>query len=322
MTHLAPRPAVDVDRDPDPDAHPPRYLGFPTAARFRPDVGAAQADDWLGALPRGSTLELHVHVPFCLRLCRFCCCRTQAARDAGALAAYVAALGAEASRVAGRLPEGAMVTEMHWFGGSPTILTPTLIRALDARIRAALPLAPGAPLSVEIEPHGVDPARLDALFEAGLTCARLGLQDFDLGVQRAIGREQDPARVAATFAALRARGVSGVAAELLYGLPLQDRASLLATCARLLALAPDRVTLVGYAHMPWMAKRQRSIPEASLPDAAARRDQFVAAVGAIRRAGYARCGVDQFALPGDAAGRRRRRGAAATRPARLCAEGD
>lgn len=282
-----------------PIQEPPRYASYPTASRFGEDVGAERFDDWLAALPPGAAVALHLHVPFCRRLCRFCCCRTQAVNRLGPLEAYLAALHGEIERAARRLPAGVRVVEVHWLGGSPTILTPAMMRELDRHVRGALPVAKGAGLTAEIEPHGVDAERLEALLGAGLRRARLGLQDFAPRVQRAIDREQDAGRVAATVAALRGRGVA-IDADLLYGLPLQDRASVEATCAVVAALAPERVGLVGYAHVPWMAKRQRAICEDSLPGLRARRAQFFAAAAALRRAGYVRCGLDHFARPGDA----------------------
>lgn len=278
---------------------PPRYGCYPTVSRFRPDVADAAFRSWCAALAPGSRLSLSLHVPYCERLCRFCCCRTQAVRSPEPVLAYLAALGTEIERLASLLPSGVCIDRIQWRGGSPTILRPEEIAALATRIRGVLPVAPAPTFEVEIEPHGVAPAKLAALGVAGLTWARIGLQDFDPTVQLAIGRAQDLGRVAATFAGLRARGVS-IAVDLLYGLPRQTRDSLVATCADLAQLRPDRVALIAYAHVPWMAKRQQAIPQADLPDASMRRDQFAAAAEALRAAGYVRCGVDLFVEPGDA----------------------
>lgn len=43
-------------------------------------------------------------------------------------------------------------------------------------------------------------------------------------------------------------------------------------------MQPDRVALFGYAHVPWMAKNQRMIPDEALPEADARYAKARAAV--------------------------------------------
>ncbi len=288
-----------MDASPSPiraqtEPYAPRYGCYPTVSQFRSDVGDAAFRSWCGDLIPGARLALSLHVPYCERLCRFCICRTQAVRTQEPVLAYLAALEAEIERLGRLLPAGVCVDRMQWRGGTPTILRPEGIAALNSRIRRALPVAPALDFEVEIEPHGVETAKFAALAEAGLTWARIGLQDFDPQVQRAIGRDQDRERVTTTFAALRGRGVS-IAVDLLYGLPRQTRDSIVATCGELTRLRPDRIALIAYAHVPRMAKRQRAISEADLPDALARRDQFSAAARELRSAGYVRSGVGGFA---------------------------
>lgn len=277
----------------------PRYATYPTAMRFHSGVGAAEADAWTAGLPPGAAIGVRAHVPFCRRLCAFCSCRTQRARSAEPVAAYADALVAEIARAGRLLPEGVAAAAIVLAGGSPTILPAERIRALGRALRAAAPLAPGAVFSVEVEPHGVAPDRLDALLEAGAGEAILGLQDDDPAVQDAIGREQRAERVAAAAARLRAAGLRRIGVEILYGLPRQTAASFAKTCAAAAALGPDRVTLSGYAHVPWMAKRQQLIPEASLPGVVARQEQFAAGAAALVAAGYRALAIDLFARPDD-----------------------
>lgn len=283
----------------DQTAPPPRYACYPTVAQFRPGVGAGQADAWTRMLPAGARLTLRLHVPFCERLCWFCSSRTQRVRGRGPVEALLGALAAEAARLGTMLPGSVEVVGIRWGGGSPTILEPDQMARLDASLRAALPVAPGAGVAVEVEPHGLDPDRLATLVGLGLDEAALGVPDFDAGVQAAIGRAVDPARVAATFAALRRAGVGRIALESLYGLPDQTAGGFAASCALAADLGPDQILLSGYAHVPWMARRQRMIPEARLPGAALRRAQFAAGSSRLRAAGYLACGAELFLRPGD-----------------------
>jgi oxygen-independent coproporphyrinogen-3 oxidase len=65
------------------------------------------------------------------------------------------------------------------------------------------------------------------------------------------------------------------------------------------SLNPDRVALFGYAHVPWMAKRQRMIPESSLPGAHERFTQAEVAAEMFAAGGMDAIGIDHFAKPED-----------------------
>ncbi len=276
----------------------PRYTTYPTPAWFHDGVGAAEFDAWAATLRPGTRMAVRLHVPFCRQICWFCACRTQGVRRTHEVTEYLDALLAEIDRTAGRLGSGAVVTSVHWGGGTPTVLTPAEIACLAGRLRDRLPLAADAEFSVEADPRGLDADRLDALAAAGVTRMTLGVQDFASSVQRAIGRIQAAPETASVIAAARTRGIREIGVDLLYGLPRQDTASLAATLAVVIAMRPERITLSGYSHVPWMAKRQRMIAESSLPRAAARLDLCRLAAGMIAASGYVAAGADRFALPG------------------------
>jgi oxygen-independent coproporphyrinogen-3 oxidase len=85
----------------------------------------------------------------------------------------------------------------------------------------------------------------------------------------------------------------------MYGLPHQTVATILSTVDQVLALAPERIALFGYAHVPWMKAHQKLLPGGDLPDAIARFDQQSAAGERLVSAGYVRIGLDHFAKPDD-----------------------
>jgi oxygen-independent coproporphyrinogen-3 oxidase len=95
--------------------------------------------------------------------------------------------------------------------------------------------------------------------------ASIGVQDFDDDIQQAIGRIQGYEVTRDTVEALRAHGIQSLNADILYGLPHQNQARIAESVQMLLSLSPDRVALYGYAHVPWMAKRQAMIPTDALP---------------------------------------------------------
>lgn len=286
----------------------PRYTSYPTAPHFHAGVDAGTVRDWLAAVPAGDELSLYLHIPYCDRLCWFCACHTKQTRRYEPVASFVASLRAEIATV-GRLTGGrAGVRAVHFGGGSPTMLQPEDIVALDRALRDAFDYLPDVEISVEMDPNDLDEARFDAFAAIGLTRASLGLQDFDPKVQAAINREQSFEQTKSVIDGVRARGVQSVNLDLLYGLPHQTEDSVAATIEQALSLDPDRVALFGYAHVPWFKKHQTMIDEAWLPGPEERYAQMQRASGMIRDAGYAAIGIDHFAKPGDTLAKAAREG--------------
>ena len=281
------------------DARVPRYTSYPTAPHFNNAVDPALFASWIEAIPTGSAISLYVHVPFCRRLCWFCACRTQGTSTDEPVIAYVETLKAELEVLRRHLPAGVRLARLHWGGGTPTLLSPGLIGDLAGSILDVVPLAEGAEFSVEIDPDEVDAARLDALTAAGMNRASIGVQDFDPEIQKTIGRIQPYELTRDVVEMIRDRGVKSLNADILYGLPYQTPARITDSVQKLLSLSPDRVALYGYAHVPWMSRRQQMIPSDTIPTPQERLRLFETAARLFQWDGYDAIGIDHFARPED-----------------------
>ena len=277
----------------------PRYTSYPTAPHFHQGVTAQTYRDWLTALPAGSSLSLYAHIPYCDRLCWFCACHTKHTLSYGPVRRYVDALRREIRTVGALLDDRCEVSALHLGGGSPTLLSPQDMILVDTALRTAFQFDPDAEISVEIDPNDMDDGRFDALAAIGMTRASLGVQDFDERVQQAINREQSFEQTRWVVESVRAREVSSVNLDVLYGLPYQTVTTVARTIEQVLSLRPDRIALFGYAHVPWFKKHQKMIDETALPDAAERLAQSQLAADLIAGAGYVAIGLDHFAWPGD-----------------------
>ena len=252
------------------DARVPRYTSYPPATVFSTAVDGEIQAHWMGTLDPATPVSVYVHIPFCERLCWFCACRTQGTQSLAPVERYLATLRTELALVAAHLPKGLRMGRLHWGGGTPTILLPDMIRTLAQVIFDVLPPAEPFEFSVEIDPTLVDCDKIDALADMGMTRASIGIQDFDPLVQGAIGRDQSFEATRDCVTLLRAAGISSLNADLVYGLPHQTADRMAATLDQVLSLAPERIALFGYAHVPHMAKRQKLIDEKVLPDDVAR----------------------------------------------------
>ncbi len=282
------------------DARVPRYTSYPTAPVFSPEVGATQQAEALSALDPDEPVSVYLHIPFCERLCWFCACRTQGTKTLTPVEAYIGTLEQELALLQKVLPKGLRMGRMHWGGGTPTILPPVLIHRLAQAVKSVIPPTEDCEFSVEIDPTMVDRHKIAALAAEGMNRASIGIQDFDPVVQKAIGRMQPHDVTRACVDDLRAEGIRSLNADLVYGLPHQDAARLDDTVSKVLDLGPDRIALFGYAHVPWMSKRQQLIDEEALPGEVARYELAELAARRFETAGFHSIGIDHFALPGDA----------------------
>lgn len=291
------------------DARVPRYTSYPTAPHFGPEVGPGDMARWIEAVPEFSDVSLYVHVPFCRRLCWFCACRTQGTTSDEPVRAYVQMLKAELALLRTHLPRGVTLSRLHWGGGTPTLLGPNLIRELADAIQAVAPMAEDGEFSVEIDPNEIDDARLDALAAAGMNRASIGVQDFDPMIQKAIGRDQAYELTRNVAMRIRDRGVASLNTDILYGLPFQTGPRIADSVQKLLTLSPDRVALYGYAHVPWMSRRQQMIPSDAMPTPEERLALFETARQLFLWDGYVEVGIDHFAKPEDGLARALQTGA-------------
>ena len=285
------------------DVPGPRYTSYPTADRF---VDGFDVVDLEAALRHRATaatsppLSLYVHIPFCESVCYYCACNKVVTRDHGRVAAYLAALEQEIALYAQALGERRSISQLHFGGGTPTFLSDSELDRLMASLRQAFNIAPGAEMSIEVDPRTVTRQRLQHLAGLGFNRLSFGVQDFDEQVQRAVHRLQPHDAVRDLVHAAREIGFESINMDLIYGLPLQTPESFTRTIAQVSALRPDRIALYAYAHLPQRFKPQRRIHTAELPPVGDRVQMLGMAISGFLDKGYDYIGMDHFALPTDA----------------------
>jgi len=287
------------------DVNGPRYTSYPTADRFVEAFDSEAAKLWLGKRNIGGIsrpLSLYFHIPFCNTICYYCACNKIITKDHGRSAKYLKYLGKELALQSAAL-EGRdgkhEVIQLHWGGGTPTFLSHDEMRQLMAETRKHFKLLDGGEYSIEVDPRKVDAATVALLGELGFNRMSIGVQDFDERVQAAINRIQSEAETVDVIAAARGSGFKSISVDLIYGLPHQTVMSFNRTLERVLAMAPDRLSIYNYAHMPGLFKPQRRIVEDDLPSADSKLQILALAIKKLTEAGYVFIGMDHFAKPDD-----------------------
>ncbi|GGD12446.1 oxygen-independent coproporphyrinogen III oxidase [Aquisalinus flavus] len=290
------------------DLSVPRYTSYPSALFFGP-MEPAPYRHALREIGPYEPVSLYIHVPFCQQLCWYCGCNMRVENRYERTRPYLDALKREIHQVAAALAGRGRTSQLHFGGGTPNFLhAEDLISILD-EIENAFGLTDGTPIAIELDPRLSSAASITNLARIGVTRMSIGVQDFDPFVQAAINRIQSYELVHDCVAAMRTSGVGDISFDLLYGLPRQTEHTMRETLRKTLSLAPDRVSLFGYAHLPDRLRHQRLIDDAELPGRSERSALAELGADTLVSAGYRRIGFDHFALPhtaianADAAGR-------------------
>ncbi|RKY17257.1 MAG: oxygen-independent coproporphyrinogen III oxidase [Planctomycetota bacterium] len=280
----------------------PRYTSYPTAPEWSDAFGE---DDARAAYARAAAtpdepLSVYVHLPFCERLCLYCGCTTEINGRHDRADSYLDAVEREIALVSEALGDRRQVAQLHWGGGTPTFLTCDRLRRLHAMLVRSFELLPDAEVSIEVDPHVTSAEQVDTLADLGFNRVSMGLQDLDPVVQQAVRREQTLEETVALVQHCRARGVSGLNVDLMYGLPEQTAEGFGATLDLVAdEVRPDRLAVFGYAHVPWLKPAQKVLEKYAMPTAPERAGLFGLALRRLGGAGYTVVGLDHFARDDD-----------------------
>jgi oxygen-independent coproporphyrinogen-3 oxidase len=132
-------------------------------------------------------LSVYIHIPWCVRKCPYCDFNSHEAKGALPESEYVAALTADLESA---LPQvwGRKVYTVFFGGGTPSLLTARAIDDVLAAIRARLPLAPDAEVTLEANPGTFEAEKFAAFRAAGVNRLSIGIQSFHPRHLQALGR--------------------------------------------------------------------------------------------------------------------------------------
>ena len=277
----------------------PRYTSYPTAPVWNDSFGPADLERVHEEAEQArSPVSLYMHIPFCESLCLFCACNVIIQKDKRVAPPYLEVLKREMERVSHSVSKQREVVQFHWGGGTPTYLTPEQIDDLFGAVRARFSFAADAEIGIEVDPRVTSREHLETLRRLGFNRLSMGIQDFHPEVQKAIHRIQPYEVTRDLLLAARELGFDSINVDLIYGLPYQSPERFAHTVDQIVELAPDRVALFSYAHVPWLKKQQGSFA-AHLPEGMQKFEIFRTGLSKFLEAGYLYIGMDHFAKPGD-----------------------
>lgn len=239
-------------------------------------------------------LSLYIHIPWCVQKCPYCDFNSHALKGEVPHIEYVQHLLADLEQDL-PLTQGREVRTIFIGGGTPSLLSSAAMQMLMDGVRARLPLATDAEITMEANPGTVEADRFSAYQQAGINRISIGVQSFSPQKLERLGRIHGPeeARRAAQLAA--GLGLRSFNLDLMHGLPDQSLDEALDDLRQALALNPPHLSWYQLTIEPNTLFSSRP---PVLPDDDALWDIFEQGHQLLTAAGYQQYETSAYAKPG------------------------
>jgi putative oxygen-independent coproporphyrinogen III oxidase len=188
------------------------------------------------------TLGVYVHWPFCEAICPYCDFNVHLMRKAqGSPADWLEAYRRELAYAQSLRPQGPVET-VFFGGGTPSLMSPELVGGILSAIDEMWGLARDAEITLEANPMSAPEAHLTALRAAGVTRLSLGVQAFEDGALKFLGRTHSAQDARVAFAAAQ-RIFPRASFDLIYARPHQTPEAWAQELSAALALGPQHMSL-------------------------------------------------------------------------------
>ena len=241
---------------------------------------------------------LYVHIPFCVRKCRYC--DFVSFPDPDGIGDYLALLERE-TRL--RPQEEAGMPEpfetVYLGGGTPSLLDGDQMQRLMDLLRSRYRIRPDAEITSECNPGTADRGKLAAYARAGINRLSVGLQSASNALLERIGRIHRLEDFLRCMEDAEAAGLTNRSADVMHGLPGQTEEDYLSTLRTALACGVRHISsyaLILEEGTPLY--RDVEAGRETLPDGDAVADMEDAGIQMLEGAGLARYEISSFAVPG------------------------
>ena len=266
---------------------------------IRPSENNMQNTKCRGDFLSGTDLiSLYVHIPFCLRKCRYCDFLSAPQTDIDR-ERYVKALILEI-KTQKDCPAGRPVDTVFFGGGTPSVLSADQIGRIMDALREVFLILPDAEVSLETNPGTADFEKLSAFKEAGINRLSMGVQSMHDEELRLLGRIHTADQALEAFKTARAAGFDNINIDLMSALPGQTFDSWADSLRQAVEWRPEHISaysLIIEPGTPFSALYDAGeLPP--LPDEETDRKMYHYTREYLAQHGYGRYEISNYALKG------------------------
>jgi oxygen-independent coproporphyrinogen III oxidase len=180
---------------------------------------------------------LYVHVPFCRSKCPYC--GFYSVPSAAPIPVWLEGIQKEILLYKGRF---ARFDSLYLGGGTPTFLDDGTLSGLIDHISTHLDLAHNTEITIEANPCDLSTKKARLLKDLGINRVNVGVQSFDNGALRFLGRRHTQAEAKDALRRLRRAGFDNMGVDLIYGLPGQTLGAWKDTLDWAISFEPEHVS--------------------------------------------------------------------------------
>ncbi|WP_027711002.1 radical SAM family heme chaperone HemW [Dickeya chrysanthemi] len=239
-------------------------------------------------------LSLYIHIPWCVQKCPYCDFNSHALKGEVPHDDYVAHLLADLDADL-PLASGRPLHSIFIGGGTPSLLSAEAMQQLLDGVRARLPLAPEAEITMEANPGTVEADRFSGYQQAGINRISIGVQSFSPDKLTRLGRIHGPEEAKRAAALAAGLGLRSFNLDLMHGLPEQSLDEALDDLRQAIALNPPHLSWYQLTIEPNTLFGSRP---PVLPDDDALWDIFEQGHQLLSDAGYQQYETSAYAKPG------------------------
>src|SRR5947199_2655105 len=258
-----------------------------------PAASSAIADD---APATAETIRhLYVHIPFCARICPYCAFYKDLL-DRSQTARFCEALLRDLDKQCAAFDISAKT--IYFGGGTPTALTTSQLEFLLERFHQRLDLSTLEEWTIEANPGSVSARKAALLGKLKVNRISLGVQSWDDGLLKILGREHNSLQAERSLHTLRDAGFRNINIDLMFGLPGQSPEQWKATLEKTIALQPEHISaycLTYEEDTEFFLRQSRGELKAN-PDWDA--SLFEMTMSILEDAGYEQYEISNYARPG------------------------
>ena len=252
------------------------------------------------------TMELYIHIPFCIKKCQYCDFLSFAA-DESTQNDYVQALLREIAYYGPHCMDY-LVTTVYIGGGTPSWLREESMEEIMTAVKHSFALASDAEVSIECNPGTITGHKFQVYRDSGINRLSIGLQSADNEELKVIGRIHTWEQFLKTYEMARDHGFSNINIDLMYSLPGQTAETWYASLQKVLRLRPEHISaysLIIEKGTPFYdlykfdaVKQQAGLPTDALPTEEEVYRMTKMTEQLLKEAGYEHYEISNFALPG------------------------
>jgi oxygen-independent coproporphyrinogen-3 oxidase len=191
-----------------------------------------------------ASLGVYHHIPFCRKRCHFCYFRVYTDKNASEIKEYLDSTITELKyfakqpRIAGRKPKF-----VYFGGGTPSYLSGKQLTDLTDEMKAILPWNEAEEVAFEGEPGTLNPRKVKAIKDIGVTRLSLGVENFDAHILEINGRAHKADEVYKAYEAAKNKDFDQLNIDLIAGMIEETEANWQRNIEETLKLRPDCVTI-------------------------------------------------------------------------------